>query len=271
MPAGTVRIPLADFWADNSDVVTAALSIVLAVALATALDRWLGRRGRHLAVAVTRGEMNPVLDTRLRFVRRLLYAAIVVVGLAVALSQFTGLSRLAASVLASGAIAAAVIGFAARQVLANVVAGIMLAVTQPLRVGDWVTFEDEYGVVEDVRLNFTILRTPSDQRVIIPNEKLASGVLRNDTLLSDRVGLDVAIWLTPEVDAGRAVSALQAETQSSVAVAEAVPWGVRLAVGGEPVPPPQRAQREAELRAQCLRRLRAEGLLPAEEQGIEPS
>jgi hypothetical protein len=46
---------------------------------------------------------------------------------------------------------------------------------------------------------------------------------------------------------------------------------VRLAVGGEPVPPPQRAQREAELRAQCLRRLRAEGLLPAEEQGIAPS
>ena len=48
---------------------------------------------------------------------------------------------------------------AARQVLANSVAGIMLAVTQPLRVGDWVTFEENYGVVEDVRLNFTILRT----------------------------------------------------------------------------------------------------------------
>ena len=44
--------------------------------------------------------------------------------------------------------------------LANFVAGIMLAVTQPLRVGDWVTFEGHYGVVEDVRLNYTILRTP---------------------------------------------------------------------------------------------------------------
>ena len=55
---------------------------------------------------------------------------------------------MATSLLASGAIAAAVIGFAARQTLANFIAGIMLAITQPIRVGDWVTFEGNYGVVE---------------------------------------------------------------------------------------------------------------------------
>lgn len=259
------------FWADNSDVVTAVLAIVLSVVLATVIDRYFSRRAHRFAEAVTRGEMTPVLDTRLRFLRRLLYAVILLIGVAIALSQFTGLNKIAASVLASGAIAAAVIGFAARQTLANVVAGVMLAITQPLRVGDWVTFEDHYGVVEDVRLNFTILRTPADQRVIIPNERLAAGVLRNDTLLSDKIGLDVAIWLAPEVDADRAISALEDETQGDVAVAEVVAWGVRLSVGGDPVPPPQRAKREAELRAQCLRRLRAEGLLESEEQGIEPT
>ena len=67
---------------------------------------------------------------------------IIVIGVSIALSQFTGLSRIAGSVLASGALAAAVIGFAARQTLANLVAGIMLALAQPLRVGDWVTFEE---------------------------------------------------------------------------------------------------------------------------------
>ena len=56
---------------------------------------------------------------------------------------------------------AAIIGFAARQTLANAVAGIMLAITQPLRVGDWVTFEEQYGVVEDVRLNFTSCARPA--------------------------------------------------------------------------------------------------------------
>jgi small-conductance mechanosensitive channel len=261
MPAATVRLPVAGFWADNSDVVTAAVSIVVALVVATLLDRYFARRGHRLAAAVSRGEVSPVLDTRLRFLRRLIYAGIVLIGIAIALSQFTGLSKLAASVLASGALAAAIIGFAARQVLANAVAGIMLAVTQPLRVGDWVTFEDHYGVVEDVRLNFTVLRTSSDQRVVIPNERLAGGILRNDTLGSASIGLDVSIWLAPDADTERALAVLEDETGSEATVAEVTPDGVRVSVGGDPVPPPQKGPRQAELRAQCLRRLRSEGLL----------
>ena len=205
MPASTVWLPLADFWTDNGDVVTAVLSIVLALVVATVLDRSFARRGHALAEAVTRGQVSPVLDTRLRFIRRLIYAAILLIGIAVALSQFTGLSKLATSLLASGVLVAAIVGFAARQTLANVVAGIMLAITQPLRVGDWVTFEEQYGVVEDVRLNYTVLRTPGDVRVVIPNERLAAGILRNDTLGSDRIALDVSVWLAPGADVERAL------------------------------------------------------------------
>jgi small-conductance mechanosensitive channel len=138
----------------------------------------------------------------------------------------------------------------------------MLAITQPLRIGDWVTFEDGYGMVEDVRLNFTILRTPGDQRIIIPNERLAGGILRNDTLAGDAVGVAVDVWLAPEADAGRAVVVLEQETGASVTVAESARDGVRLSVGGERVAPADKGPREDELRARCLRRLRAEGLLP---------
>jgi len=252
---------VAGFWADNSDVVAAVLSIVLALLVATVLDRYFARRGHRLAAAVTRGEVSPVLDTRLRFLRRLIYASILLLGIAIAASQFTGVSKLAASILASGALAAAIIGFAARQTLANVVAGIMLAITQPLRVGDWVTFEEHYGVVEDVRLTYTFLRTSSDQRVVIPNERLAAGILRNDTLGSELIGLDISVWLPPAADTERALSALREETGSEVSVAEITPDGVRLTVGGDPVPPPQKGPRQAELRARCLERLRTEGLL----------
>jgi small-conductance mechanosensitive channel len=257
MPAATVRLSLAAFWADNSDVVTAVLSIVLALIAATLLDRYIARRGHNLAAAVTRGEVSPVLDTRLRFFRRLIYAGILLLGVAVAASQFTGISKLAASILASGALAAAIIGFAARQVLANVVAGIMLAITQPLRVGDWVTFEDNYGVVDDVRLNFTVLRTGSDVRVVIPNERLAAGILRNDTLDSDAIGLDISVWLPPEADAGRALEVLG----DSASIDEVTHEGVRIKVTGDPVPPPQKGPRQAELRADSLKRLREAGLL----------
>ena len=250
-----------DWWEANDGWIAAVVSMLVALAVATVLDRALARRGRRLAEAVIRGDISPETDTRLRFVRRLVYAAIIMLGVAVALSQFSGVNRIAASLLASGAIAAAVIGFAARQTLANLVAGIMLAITQPIRVGDWVSVEDQYGVVEDVRLNYTVLRTASDQRIVIPNERLASGVLRNDTLGSPSVGLDVQVWLPPRADAVRAVEVLRAETGQDVTVAEALPWGIRLAVGSDPCPPPERAAREAALRLQCVRRLQAEGLL----------
>src|SRR3954452_17248211 len=229
--AAAHAIPLAY---TTNNWVGAAASILLAIVVAIALDRLLRRRGMKIAHTVARGELRPEIDTRLRYLRRLLIVTILVVGIAGALLQFGGFNRLAASLLASGAIAAAIVGFAARQTLANFVAGIMLAITQPLRVGDWVWFEDQYGVVDDVRLNYTFLRTAGDQRVVIPNEKLASGILRNDTLGSASVALDVQVWLPPGADVVRAIEALQAETGQEVTVAEVVPWGIRLSVGGRP-------------------------------------
>ena len=242
--------------------IRAAVYIAGAFLVVFVIDRVVFHRGAQLTQAVVRGELSQETDTRLRFLRRLLYAVIILFGCALAIAQFSDLSELAASLLASGAIAAAILGFAARQTLANFIAGIMLAITQPIRVGDWVFVDDHYGVVEDIRLNYTFLRTLSDQQVVVPNEKLATGILRNDTLGDGVVGLDVAIWVPPTTDAGKAVEALREETGQTVTVAEVTDVGVRLAVGGDPCPPPDRAPREAELRLRCLTRLRAEGLLP---------
>jgi small-conductance mechanosensitive channel len=250
---------LDEFWSSNDEWIAAVITMVLAFALAYLVDHAFQRRAERLASSLVRGEMSREAATRLRFVRRFIYATILLIGVAIALSQFSGINRIAASILASGVVAAAIIGFAARQTLANFVAGVMLAVTQPIRVGDWVTFEDNYGVVEDVRLNYTILRTAGEQRVLIPNEKLAAGVMKNDTLAVEAVGLDVSVWIPAGADAARAVEVLREE--GDVAVAETVPWGVRLAVGGGPVAPPERAPGEAALRARCHARLREEGLL----------
>src|ERR671916_1605930 len=166
---------LASFWSENDAWISAAITMILAIGLAFLVDRALGHRAHRLAETVTRNGLSRTADTRLRFVRRVAYVTILLVGFAVALSQFTGVNRIAASVLASGVVAAAIVGFAARQTLANFVAGVMLAVTQPIRVGDWITFDEHYGIVEDVRLNYTVLRTLAGQRVVIPNERLASG------------------------------------------------------------------------------------------------
>ena len=242
---------------DDVDWLRAGVAIGVAVLFALVVHRYLAGRARRIAEVVSRGELSPEVDTRLRFLRRLSVALILLVGLTVGL----GLDQIAGSLLTSGAIGAAVIGFAARQVLANVVAGIMIALTQPLRVGDWVTFEDHYGVVDDVRLSYTVLRTGADQRVLIPNERLAAGVLRNDTLGSPQVGLDVSVWLPPGSDVEQALAALTDE-HDRASVAEVTVDGIRLSVAGDPVTPADKARCEAALRARALARLRSAGFTP---------
>ena len=147
----------------------------------------------------------------------------------------------------------------------------MLAITQPLRVGDWVTFEDQ---LRRRRGRAAELHGPAHAgrpRVVIPNEQLAGGILRNDTLGERESALDVRVWLPPDARRRtRASRSLREATEQTVTVAEVTTEGVRLAVAGDPVPPPERAAREAELRAACLARLRAEGLLDAPEQGFPP-
>jgi small-conductance mechanosensitive channel len=248
------------FLEDNDHWMTAVGIFAIGLVIAFVVDRGLEHRGSRVASAVMGGQLSRRIDTRLRFVRRVVTATIVLIALALALTQFEGVDRIAASLLASGVVAAAVVGFAARQTLANFVAGVMLAITQPVRVGDWVTIEGHYGVVEDVRLNYTFLRTAGDQRIVVPNEKLASSILTNDTLVIDAVGVEVSVWIPPGQDVARAISAL-ADDGVDATVAEAQPWGVRLSIGGDPVPPPERAAREADLRSRCLARLHAEGLL----------
>jgi small-conductance mechanosensitive channel len=252
---------VADGGIDTGAWVNAAVAIVVAAVVAALVDRAF--RARVVREAAVRTGVSRETSTRLHFVRRLLTAIILLIGVAIALSGFSGISNFARSLLASGVIAAAVVGFAARQVLANFVAGIMLAITQPLRVGDWVTFEDNYGEVEDIHLNYTILRTLGGARIVIPNERLAGGILKNDTLVADDSAPDVSVWLGPDADVERALAVLAEETGSEPTVAEVVPWGIRLSVGGEPVAPAERGAREAELRRRCVLKLRAEGLLRA--------
>jgi small-conductance mechanosensitive channel len=225
------------------------------------VERAFSRQAARVAARLAGGGLSAEMDTRLRFLRRVLEATIVVLGVAVALSQFQTLSRLAAPFLASSAIVAAVVGFASRQTLANGVAGVLLAITQPLRIGDQVTLEGETGIVEDVRLTYTFLRTPAGSRVVIPNERLAAGILRNDTVLEPAVATEVSLWLAPEADAVRALEVLRDALPGVTAtLAEIAVEGNRLALAGERVDPVTKAASEADLRARAFTALRAAGL-----------
>lgn len=117
--------------------------------------------------------------TRLRFLRRLAILAVFLVLAAIALSQFTELQRLATGILASTAVLAAIIGFAAQHTIANMVAGVQLAISQPIRIGDRISFEEVEGRVLDITLSYTYVDPGDGTTVVIPNQLLVEGIVHN--------------------------------------------------------------------------------------------
>ncbi len=117
--------------------------------------------------------------TRLRFLRRLLILVVLVVLAAIAIAQFTELRRLATGILASTAVLAAIIGFAAQHTIANMVAGVQIAVSQPIRIGDRIAFDDVTGRVVDITLSYTYVDPGDGTSVVIPNQLLVEGVVHN--------------------------------------------------------------------------------------------
>jgi small-conductance mechanosensitive channel len=117
--------------------------------------------------------------TRLRFLRRLVLLVVFLVVLAIALSQFTELKRLATGILASTAVLAAIVGFAAQHTLGNMVAGVQLAISQPIRIGDRISFEEISGRVVDITLSYTYVNPGDGTSVVIPNQMLVDGIIHN--------------------------------------------------------------------------------------------
>ncbi len=252
-----ISIPLLEPWRRE---IGALLTVVVAFAIARIVDRAFVARARKSALEAPEDERTQVTATRVRLVRRLVFTVILVIGFALALSQFEVARRLATGVLASSAALGLIVGFAARQTIANAVAGISLAINQPIRIGDLVTVEEETGVVEDVRLTYTYIRDDEGHRVIVPNERLAQTVIENHTIVDPRVNVSVSVWLPPGGDVARAVEVLEGQENAEVTVAEVDKEGIRIDLSTWVATPSERGPTAARLRAESLDRLYREQL-----------
>jgi small-conductance mechanosensitive channel len=117
--------------------------------------------------------------TRLRVLRRLLFLVVFLVVGAIAVAQFTELEKLAAGLFASTALLAAIVGFAAQHTIGNMVAGVQLAVSQPIKIGDQIEFEEVNGRVIDITLSYTYVNPGDDSSIVIPNQLLVEGIVHN--------------------------------------------------------------------------------------------
>jgi len=160
---------------------------------------------------ISKRSLDPSVATRYRVLRRTLMAAIVFVGILSALLVIPQVRTVAGGVLASSAVIGLVIGFASQRTIGNVVAGVLIAVSQPLRLGDEVEVEGTRGVVEEIGLTYTWIRTWDNDRLVVPNEKLASDTIRNSTIRSAETYAEVTA-VVPSANLQATVKALEGDS-----------------------------------------------------------
>jgi len=227
--------------------------VTLAAALAKVVDWRMARR-----------ELPPEAVTRYRILRRSLMTAIIAIGIMSALLVIPQVRALAAGLLASSALIGLVVGLAAQRPLANFVAGVVIAFTQPLRLGDRVTVDDVEGIVEEIGLTYTFIRTADNARLVIPNEKLASDTIRNATIRSREKLAEVTLEVPLDKDLDSVVELLRTETAGeprSDVLVTSLNGSATVTVRTWASDADAIERVESELRLRILRRLREQSLL----------
>jgi small-conductance mechanosensitive channel len=171
------------------------------------LERTVDWRLRHKT-------LPPEAATRYRVLRRAVSAVILVAGLFSALLVIPEVRAVAGGLLASGALLAIIIGFAAQKTLGNFIAGILIALAQPIRLGDRVTYAGVDGVIEEIGLTYTFIRAADGSRLVVPNDKLASDTLVNSTIRNRETFAEITMQLPLACDLAAAVEALREEVSS---------------------------------------------------------
>lgn len=110
------------------------------------------------------------------------------------------LKAMMGAMIAGAGITALVVGFAAKSTLANLIAGLSLAVYRPVRIGDKVNIEGEFATVEDITLRHTIVRTWQQKRLIIPNAKLDEMSLINLSIIDPRLKCTIEMGVSYDTD-----------------------------------------------------------------------
>ena len=179
-------------------LIVAGTVMVATVVLARVIDRRIARR-----------DLPPEAITRYRVLRRSITTTIIFVGLLSALLVIPQVRAVAGGLLASSAVIGIVIGFASQRTLGNFVAGLLIAFNQPLRLGDNVVIDNTEGSVEEIGLIYTFVRTENGDRLVIPNEKLASDTIRNSTIRSREKVAEISLQVPLGQDLGAVVDRLR--------------------------------------------------------------
>jgi len=185
-------------------LIVAAIGLVVMYILGRLASKAIDR---HYEALVDRLGERGVNITAVNLMRRIVVLSIYLMGLMFIISLFPSLNSISITLLASAGFAGIVVGFAAQKVVGNLLSGVAISVFQPFRIGDYVTIQGEYGRVEDVNLQYTIIQTWENKRLVIPNAVISEQTIQNWTIGEPPVywTVDVGISYDSDIDLARKI------------------------------------------------------------------
>lgn len=135
--------------------------------------------------------------TRVAILSRSAGFVIVVITVALILLGIPGVRQIGVTLMASAGIAALTVGAAAQPALKSLIAGLQMAITEPVRIGDLVVIDRETGRVEDIRMSYVVIRTADERRIIVPTSRFLDTTFQNWTRVSGGLSASVTIPIRP--------------------------------------------------------------------------
>lgn len=135
------------------------------------------------------------VQTQTKVLARTAMVLLILVGSGAALMTLPGLRQIGTSLLASAGVAGLVVGFAAKPVLGNLLAGMQIALTQPIRLEDVVIVQNEWGHIEEITGTYVVIRIWDQRRMIVPLQWFIENPFQNWTRTSAEILGTVTIWV----------------------------------------------------------------------------
>ncbi|WP_319371868.1 mechanosensitive ion channel family protein [uncultured Ilyobacter sp.] len=151
--------------------------------------------------------------TQFTFINHFLAGIIYFIGILSAVYTIPTFRSLVVSIFAGSGVLAIIIGFASQQAFSNIVSGIFIAIFKPFRIGDRVKLigKETFGVIEDITLRHTMIRTFENKRIIIPNSVISNDIIENSNIVEDKVCNHVEIGISYDSDEEKAIQIIREE------------------------------------------------------------
>lgn len=165
--------------------------------------------------SVQRSKTHKGIDeTSAHFLMRIVKTVVYILGIASVLSLIPALEKIGTSILASAGIMAMAVGLASQEALANFVGGIFIIIAKPFRIGDYIELDSSnVGTVVEITLRHTVIKSAENRRIIIPNSKINSSIIKNSTIADSATCAFIEVGVSYNEDLNKCISIMQEEVE----------------------------------------------------------